>query len=91
MRWGASSSSEAPKPRPPPSTSRRLARDSEADTSAPASAPTPKLALSNPNTSGPEASVCAASTGSSTLKLIASVEITSISTSTSRTVGVRHA
>ena len=69
----------------------RLARASVAEMSAPARAPTPNVALSSPNTSGPEASVCAASTGRSTLKLMASVEMTSISSSTSRTVGVRHA
>jgi hypothetical protein len=53
VRCGASSS-EAPKPAAPMSSTLRLARFSDAEVSAPARAPTPKLALSTPNTSGPE-------------------------------------
>ena len=61
----ASSSREAPKPAAPHRTTLRLARASAAELRAPTSAPAPKLALSRPNTSGPDRSVCAVRTGSS--------------------------
>ena len=55
------------------------------------SAPNPKSAERMPNISGPLLSVRDASTGSSTLKLMLIVAMTSIITSTERITGRRHA
>ena len=62
-----------PKAAVPPSTSRGLAREMVAETRAPMRAPAPKQAVTIPKTSGPDNSVCFASTGSRTLKLNESV------------------
>ena len=62
---------------------RGLARAIVAETSAPTSAPAPKHAVTTPKISGPDCSVCFASTGRRTLKLKESVV-------TSRTVAGRR-
>src|SRR5713226_9897715 len=69
VRSGAISSSQSAKPALPTAVVPTVARLTWAETSAPINAPTPKTAESNPNTCGPECSVCLASTGSRTLKL----------------------
>ncbi len=88
---GASPISETENSVAPTSIVWRLARPSDAENSAPMSAPKPKSAERMPKISGPLSSVRAASTGSSTLKLMLIVAITSIITSTERITGRRHA